>query len=181
MLDFIGTIGVGIFFCVWLVALLGAMQITLKSRLALAALAGIWVGLAAYLGAAGEFDDVARRPVPLVAVMVFTPLILTALVVWLSPAARQALLSIPLPLMIGLNAMRLIGGLFLLLAVAGRLGGPFPYSAGCTSPPLRKRLPARPRSAAKQRGTAALRSIHAAYSTYAGSAIKCFSSVRARQ
>ena len=32
--------------------------------------------------------------------------------------------------MIGLNASRVLGVLFLALAVAGRLSGPFPYSAG---------------------------------------------------
>jgi hypothetical protein len=39
------------------------------------------------------------------------------------------LLGIPLPLLIGLNASRVFGALFLLLAADGRLGGPFPYAA----------------------------------------------------
>lgn len=130
MLDFIGTIGVSIFICVMLVALLGAMQTTLKTRVTLTVLAAIWVGLAAWLAAQGQFDDVGKRPFPLLAVFIFAPLIATALLVWLSPGARKALLSIPLPLLVGLNVMRLIGGMFLLLAAAGRLGGPFPYSAG---------------------------------------------------
>src|SRR5207244_2519099 len=46
------------------------------------------------------------------------------------PAARDAMLSVPMPLMIGLNVVRVFAVLFLLLAVAGRLSGPFPYSAG---------------------------------------------------
>jgi hypothetical protein len=130
MLDFIGTIGIGIFFCVWLVALVSAMQISLNARLMVAAVAGIWIALAAFLAAGGEFNDVGKRPVPLIAIFVFTPLILAALAVWLFPSVRRALLSIPLPLMVGLNALRLVGGLFLLLGAAGRLAGPFPYSAG---------------------------------------------------
>ena len=40
------------------------------------------------------------------------------------------LIAIPMPLLIGLNALRVLGVLFLLLAVTGRLSGPFPYSAG---------------------------------------------------
>ncbi len=39
-------------------------------------------------------------------------------------------MAIPLPLLIGHNGMRVLGVLFLFLAVAGRLSGPFPYSAG---------------------------------------------------
>jgi hypothetical protein len=40
------------------------------------------------------------------------------------------MLSIPMPLMIGLNAGRVFAILFLLLAAAGRLAGPFPHFAG---------------------------------------------------
>ncbi len=35
-----------------------------------------------------------------------------------------------MPLLIGLNLIRVGGALFVLLAFAGRLSGPFPYSAG---------------------------------------------------
>jgi hypothetical protein len=40
------------------------------------------------------------------------------------------MLSLPMPLLIGLNAGRLVGAFFLLLAASGRLGGPFPFYAG---------------------------------------------------
>jgi hypothetical protein len=40
------------------------------------------------------------------------------------------MLSLPLPLMVGLNIGRVAGVLFLLLAAEERLSGPFPYSAG---------------------------------------------------
>ena len=39
-------------------------------------------------------------------------------------------MAIPTSLLIGLNAMRVLGVLFLLLALDGRLAGPFPFSAG---------------------------------------------------
>jgi hypothetical protein len=45
------------------------------------------------------------------------------------PAARTAVLSIPLPVMIALNVARVFAVLFLMLAAEGRLSGPFPYSA----------------------------------------------------
>jgi len=45
------------------------------------------------------------------------------------PAARQAMLSLPMPLMVGLNIGRVFAFLFLMLLAEGRLSGPFPYSA----------------------------------------------------
>jgi len=47
-----------------------------------------------------------------------------------SPAVRAVLLAMPMPLVVGLNAIRILGIFFLVLAAAGRLGGPFPQSAG---------------------------------------------------
>jgi hypothetical protein len=40
------------------------------------------------------------------------------------------MMAIPLPLIIALNAMRVLGALMLVDAAAGRMSGPFPYSAG---------------------------------------------------
>ena len=130
MLDFIGAIAVGVFAATALVGFTATMQTSLRARLLLGAVVGIWIGLAGALAGAGAFDDAGRRPVPLVAVFVVTPLIAVALLAWLSPAARKAMLSVPMPLLVGLNAFRFLGGLFLLLAAAGRLGGPFPHAAG---------------------------------------------------
>src|SRR5262249_56270207 len=45
------------------------------------------------------------------------------------PGAREALLSIPMPVMVALNVVRIFAVLFLALAAEGRLTGPFPYSA----------------------------------------------------
>ena len=45
-------------------------------------------------------------------------------------AAPRALNAIPLPLLVGLNVIRLGGVLFVLLALAGRLSGPFPHISG---------------------------------------------------
>src|SRR5262249_34475929 len=45
------------------------------------------------------------------------------------PRAREAMLSIPMPVMVSLNIVRVLGVLFLMLAAEERLTGPFPYSA----------------------------------------------------
>ncbi len=48
----------------------------------------------------------------------------------LVPGSRRALSAIPLPALIGVHAIRIIGFLFLLLFAAGRLSAPFAPSAG---------------------------------------------------
>jgi hypothetical protein len=58
------------------------------------------------------------------------PLATTVALVLAVPAARRALSAIPLPLLVGLNVVRLGGVLFVFLALVGRLSGPFPYIAG---------------------------------------------------
>ncbi len=62
-------------------------------------------------------------------IFVAVPLISAALFAS-SAGGRRALLSLPLPLIAGLNIGRVFAVTFLLLAVQGRLSGPFPYSAG---------------------------------------------------
>lgn len=130
MLDLIGAIvgmsAVGIN----LVAFTHALSGTLARRLGLAAVAGAWVGLASGLGAAGKLAFTPDNPVPLIGVLFAVPLLAVAVLALNSPRVRSALLAVPLPLLIGLNSLRVLGVLFLLLAVSGRLSGPFPYFAG---------------------------------------------------
>ena len=129
MLDFFGTVAVAATIALILGAFTNALSIRLAPRIWLLLAVGLWIGLAAALGAAGELADAGRRPVPLIGIVFATPLVVAALIAWFSPAARGALLAVPMPLLIGLNVPRLVGGSFLLLAAAGRLGGPFPDSA----------------------------------------------------
>jgi hypothetical protein len=63
--------------------------------------------------------------------LLFAAPLLAAAALWLgSQRFRAGLMAIPTELLIGLNALRLLGVLFLALAAVGRLSGPFPYSAG---------------------------------------------------
>jgi hypothetical protein len=130
MLDFIGTIAITTALVVAINAVVSTVNANRAVRLSLAASVGIWIGLAVALASIGEFADAARRTVPLIGVMFATPLILAALLSLLFPAVRATLLALPMPLLIGLNAARVFGGFFILLAIDGRLAGPFPYSAG---------------------------------------------------
>jgi hypothetical protein len=127
MLDFLGTIVTAALMVFAVNAMIIFMDISQRAKLTLAAIAGLWIGFAAAATAAGWIAI--SGPFPVIGIFVATPLVAAALAsAW--PAAREAMLSVPMPLMIGLNIGRVFAVLFLLLAVEGRLAGPFPFFAG---------------------------------------------------
>lgn len=125
MLDTIGTMLIGLSMAVILTAILTTMPLRLSARLVLAGAAGTWVGVAAAVAGSGSLSEPGSVPVLFAA-----PLILTGLMLLALPAARRAVGAIPLRVLEGLNILRLAGVLFVFLAFAGRLSGPFPYVAG---------------------------------------------------
>jgi hypothetical protein len=125
MLDGIGTALVSVALAVILTTIVTTMPLRLSGRLLLAGVAGVWVGLAAAIAGAGALANP-----PTLLAMFGVPLVTTVALVLAIPAARRALSAIPLPLLVGLNIIRLGGVLFVLLAFVGRLSGPFPYIAG---------------------------------------------------
>ena len=126
MLDFIGTVATATMIVMFVATVALGMEASRPAKLWLAGIAGLWAGLCA---AAGAADWMAvNKPFPLVGLFVAAPLIAAAIAATI-PAARQAMLSLPTPMMVGLNTGRVLGFLFLMLAAEGRLAGPFPYSA----------------------------------------------------
>ncbi len=129
MLNLIGSIVGMMAITVNLVAVNAALEISLVNRLGLTAILGAWIGLASGLGAAGELEFSTNAAVPLVGVLFATPLLVVGALAIAYREFRSHLMAIPMPLLIGLNSMRFLGVLFLLLAFDGRLSGPFPFSA----------------------------------------------------
>jgi hypothetical protein len=126
MLDFIGWIITAALMVLVVNTLTTFMDVSRTAKIALAAATGVWIGLAAATAEGGWLTI--SRPVPVVGLFVATPLLAAALATaW--PQARKAMLSIPMPVMVALNVVRVFAVLFLLLATEGRLTGPFPYSA----------------------------------------------------
>jgi hypothetical protein len=126
MLDFIGMVITATVMVLFVNALTTFMDVSRGAKITLATVIGLWIGLAAAAAGAGWLPI--SRPVPLVGFFVLVPLIVTALATaW--PTARKAMLSIPMPVMVALNILRVFAVLFLILAAEGRLTGPFPYSA----------------------------------------------------
>jgi hypothetical protein len=127
MLDFIGTVVTATLMVFAVNAVIVFMDIPRVAKLMLALAIGLWIGLSAAAGAAGMIAI--SKPFPVVGIFFALPLVATAIATaW--PAARRAMLSVPVPLMIGLNIGRIFAVLFFLLAYEGRLAGPFPFFAG---------------------------------------------------
>jgi hypothetical protein len=126
MLDYVGTVLITAVMVVAINAVVSSLPVTRPRRIAAALVVGLWVGLAAASANVGLFAG----PVPYIGFFVFFPLVAVAALATFSPAWRAALIGLPTPLLIGLNATRVVGVLFLLLAATGRLSGPFPLSAG---------------------------------------------------
>ena len=129
MLDSIRIVLLSISMAVLLVAITSSLGVRLGRRLALAAIAGAWIGLAVAVSAAGLLDSAPFGALALLSLFGI-PLLAAALLAAFSPAFRAALLGLPMPLLIGLNVIRILGVLMVLEAVAGKMAGPFPYSAG---------------------------------------------------
>ena len=89
--------------------------------------AALWAGFAAGSASAGLIG--ADDPFPLIGLFLLAPLI-AALVAGQSRSVRAMLGAVPLALLVGLHAGRILAFLFLALEQAGRLAGPFPFYAG---------------------------------------------------
>jgi hypothetical protein len=130
MLDLIGTTALTAAIAVNLNAAITMMPLSSARKLTTVAIAGLWIGLAIALATTGIYAATAT-PVPVVGVMVGLPVIVVGGAALISARVREAVLALPVPLLIGLNAMRIVpGGFMVLLALQGRLSGPFPQFAG---------------------------------------------------
>jgi hypothetical protein len=130
MLDLIGTTVLTATIAVNLNATIMTMPLSTVQKLTTVTIAGLWIGLAVALATTGIYATQAT-PVPAVGVMVGLPVIVVGGAALLSVRVREALLALPVPLLVGLNTMRIFaGGFMVVLALQGRLSGPFPQFAG---------------------------------------------------
>ena len=120
-LDLAGSIVTMAVIAVDLVAVTQALSGSFARRLLIAAAGGGWVGLAVFLGASGRLAFSPNLPAPLIGVLFAVPLLTASVLALISEKVRATLLGIPPQLLVGLNAMRILGVLFLLDFIAGRL------------------------------------------------------------
>src|SRR4029453_8531817 len=103
MLHVIGMVVTAALIMLVVNALTTFMDVSRAAKITLAAVIGVWIGLAAAAAEAGWLTI--SRPVPVVGLFVVVPLLAAALAAaW--PAARKAMLSIPIPVMVALNIVR---------------------------------------------------------------------------
>jgi hypothetical protein len=130
MLDLIGTIFLTAAVAVNLNATITAMPLSSIQKLTTVTITGLWIGFAIALATTGIYAPTST-PTPVVGIMVAVPLIAVGAMIAFSASVRKTLSTLPLPLLIGLNTLRIFTGGFMVLdAWQGRLSGPFPQFAG---------------------------------------------------
>ena len=130
MLDLFGTIFGTATFATLLGILVSSTPARASTRRAILATGAAWGVLIVLVAALGGFAPGVTGPVP-GPIVAFAVLVVSLGVAWVRrPGFRNALLAIPLPVLVGLNAARLGGVFFLFLAASGRLSAPFASSAG---------------------------------------------------
>jgi hypothetical protein len=130
MLDMIGAISGTAVYAAMVGVLVGFSAASAAQTLAALVAAAAWGGAVVALAALGGFAPGATGPVPALAFALAGSLGLLLGGWFLLPRFRSALLAVPLPVLVALNAPRVGGLFFLMLAADGRLSAPFAPSAG---------------------------------------------------
>jgi hypothetical protein len=90
----------------------------------------LWFAAVVALAASGALNWGLELGAPVFGLAIVIPIVVLLILATLVPTTRRALLAIPLPVVIGVHAIRILGFLFLLLFVAGRVSAPFAPTAG---------------------------------------------------
>ncbi len=130
MLDIIASIFAAAAYTTVVGALVGLSPVSAGMRLAAFAVAAAWLVVIVAIAAFGGLAPGVLGPVP-PNLLPFAGLLVLLLGAWfLVPQFRSALLAVPLPVLVGVNAARIGGVFFLLIYADGRLSAPFAPAAG---------------------------------------------------
>jgi hypothetical protein len=130
MFDMIGAIGGTAVYALLLGVLVGLSPPSRAPKFAAFVIAAVWGVIVVAVAALGGFAQGVAGPVPMppLAFLFFLTLLFGS---WFaSRKFRTAVLSLPLPALVGVNAARLGGIFFLILTYDGRLSKPFGPAAG---------------------------------------------------
>jgi hypothetical protein len=106
-----------------------AMAETAGGRAAVLVLLAAWFGLVLAIGATGALSPAFGGP-PALGLVVGLPIVALIWAYFALPSVRTAVAARPLPALIALNTIRLLGFMFVVLYAEGRLPAPFAPSAG---------------------------------------------------
>jgi hypothetical protein len=130
MIDIVGAIASAAVYAALVGALVGFFPAGGPSRPVVLTAAAAWGGIVVAVAALGGFAPGFTGPVP-GPVLAFIGFLALLFASWRRfPRFRAALVSVPLPVLVGVNAARLGGVFFLILAADGRLSAPFARVAG---------------------------------------------------
>jgi hypothetical protein len=107
-----------------------ALARTALGRLKVAGALAAWFALVLAIGATGALDPERGIGVPGLALTVALPVAALAGAFFSQSPIRDAMLAIPLPALVAVNAIRILGVIFVALHAAGELPAPFAPSAG---------------------------------------------------
>jgi hypothetical protein len=90
----------------------------------------LWFVAVVALAGSGTLTWGLELGAPLLGLSIVIPIVVLVVLATVVPTASRALASVPLPALISVHAIRIVGFLFLLLLAAGRISSPFASSAG---------------------------------------------------
>jgi hypothetical protein len=106
-----------------------ALARTALGRLTVAGVLAAWFALVLAIGAAGALDPVRGFGVPALGLTVALPVAALGGAFFAFRPMRDAMLAMPLPALVAVNAIRSLGVIFVVLFAAGKLPAPFAPSA----------------------------------------------------
>ena len=127
--DLLGAIGLTVSAALLVGAIAAGTPGSPAARMRLAAVLAGWFGIIVALAAVGVFDDRRGIGTPAIGLAVVLP-VLTLASIGSRETMRSAVLAVPLAVLVGVNAVRVLGVFFLLLHATGRLAAPFAPVAG---------------------------------------------------
>jgi len=129
MFDILSTAELTIGASIVAVLLAWAMAETAGRRLAVLAALCAWFALILAIGATGALSP-AGGGAPALGLTVVLPIVALVWAYFALPSVRKAMAAAPLPALIAVHAIRLLGFTFIVLYAEGRLPAPFAPSAG---------------------------------------------------
>jgi hypothetical protein len=129
MFDILSTAELTVSASIAMVFLSLTMARSMRGRAAVLIALGAWFVLVLAMGATGALSPVGGGA-PALGLMVVLPVAALVWAYFARPSVRNTMAATPLPALIAVHAIRLLGFMFLVLYAEGRLPAPFAPSAG---------------------------------------------------
>src|ERR1700722_14086817 len=130
MLEILSTIGLTVSASLVIGFLAHSTAETPRGRLIVASALAAWFVLVLAIGAGGALDPTRGFGVPALGLAVALPVAALVGAFFASGSIRTAMLATPLPALVAVNTIRVLGVIFVLLYARGELPAPFAPSAG---------------------------------------------------